>query len=80
MVLVSCIVGQLMVKLCIQMYTHIYYDYHSHILTTFNLTLHKPILKLVEEISTKGPIHLYSRVLLNPHALNGNGQPEVTFD
>ena len=35
---------------------------------------------LVEEISTAGPIHIYSRVLIKFHASHGTVQLEFTMD
>jgi len=35
---------------------------------------------LVEEIGTEGPIHLYLRVLLYPHASHVKGQLGVAFE
>jgi len=41
------------------MYTNIDFEYHTHILTTFNLTLTNNLFHLIgEEISTEGPIHI----------------------
>jgi len=60
------------------MYTDTDFEYHSHLSTTFNLTLNQYSLHIqVEEISTEGPTHIYSRVLLNLHALHEKGQTEV---
>ena len=60
------------------MYTDIDFEYHSHLSTTFNLTLSQYSLHIhVEKISTEGPIYIYSRVLLYLHALQEKGQTEV---
>jgi len=54
----------------------------SHLSTAFSLTqLKKKSLHMLrEEIISKGPIHIYSCVLFNPHASHGKGQPEVAFE
>jgi len=65
------------------MYTDIDFEYHSQLSTTFNLTVNKPIIlthAIGEEISTAGPIHIYSRVLLKFHALHGTVQLEFTIE
>jgi len=46
-------------------------SYEPYPFNTFNLTLKNQyfIHIQVQEVSTEGPFHVYSRVLLNPHAL-----------
>jgi len=47
------------------MYTNIDFEYHSHLWTTLNWSLNKPIIlsMLGEENSTEGPIHIYIYIL-----------------
>jgi len=49
----------------------------SHLSLTFNPTVDKQMLG--EEISTEGPNHKYSKVLLKFHASHGTVQLEVTI-
>jgi len=63
------------------MYTDTDFECHSNLSATFSLTLNKPVLYAhTRRRDTVEPIHLYSRVLLNPHALLNKGQPEIAFD
>ena len=61
-------------------YTDIYFEYCSHLSITFNKTLYEFLHMLEDESSTKGHIHIYSSVLLNPYASHGKGQPEVILE
>jgi len=60
------------------MYTDIDFEYHKELFTTFNLTVDKttiPSLHMLgEKISTEGPVHIYSRVLLKFYASHGTVQ------
>ena len=67
------------------MYTNIDFEYHLHVQlsTTFNITINKPIIlthAMRRNLSTAGPIHIYSRVLLKFHASHGTVQLEFTIE
>ena len=76
MLQVLSIIGELMDIRCIQILilniTHTF-KLHSiyHEITQCSLHIQ------VEEKNTKGPMHIYSRVLLNPHALHWKDQTEA---
>jgi len=45
---------------------------------TFNLTVNKPII--ITHASSAGPIHIYSKVLLNFHTSHGTVPLEFTIE
>ena len=57
-------------------------SYEPYPFNTFNLTLINQYFLHIQvyEIKTGGPFQIYSKVLLNPHALQRKGQTEVVFE